>query len=207
MAKPANGRTRILLLAGTTAGLAALPPDLTAQAGSGEPGRALGAWVEEAREGPFHLATGPGTPDIPTVAPAFDIRVANARDVRSRPAPAPHGTVSPGRVFAYTLAGATIPLLPAMIVVGPYGSNGYDAVAAYLLGGLATLVTVPVAARAAGSQGLGRTLAGTVAGFVVGIASMGFVAEVPNSELWAIPVFSVTMTSITTLIATAPPGS
>lgn len=160
MPKPLHGRTWILLSAGMTAEMAAPLPHLTAQTGSGEPGRALGAWVEEAREGPFHLATGPGTPDIPTVAPAFGIGVANARDVRSKPAPAPDSTVSPKRVFAYTLAGAAIPFLPAMILVGPGTSrndSGYEWLGVYLLGGLATLVTVPVAARAAGAQSLGLT--------------------------------------------------
>ena len=207
MAKPPRRRIRILLLAGMTAGPAMLPPHLTAQAGSGESGRPLGAWVGEARKGPFHFSTGPVLRTFRTVAPAFDIGVANARNVRTRPAQAPDSAVSPGRVFAYTLAGATIPLLPALMLVGPYGSNGYDALAAYFLGGLATLVTVPVAARGAGAQSLGRTLVGTVAGFVVGVGFTGFVADVPNSEIWAIPVFSVTMATLTTLFATSPPGS
>ncbi len=202
MPKPLHGRTWIVLLAGMTAKMAAPPPDLTAQAGSGERGRALGAWVEEAREGPFHLATGPGTPDIPTVAPAFDIGVANARDVRSRPAPTPDSAIA-GRVFAFTLGGAMIPLIPAMMSLGA-GSHYMTSGGLMVLGGLATLVTVPVAARMAGAQSLGRTLAGTVLGFVAGIGFTGFVAEVPNSEFWAIPVYSVTMASLTTVIATSP---
>jgi len=143
------------------------------------------------------------------VAPAFDIGVANARDVRSSPAPTPDSAIA-GRVFAYTLAGATIPFLPAMILVGPGTSrndSGYEWLGVYLLGGLATLVTVPMAARMAGAQSLGRTLAGTVAGFVAGVLFTGFVAEVPNSEFWGIPVFSVTMASLTTVIATSPLGS
>lgn len=210
MAKPLHGRIRILLSAAMTIGLATLPPHLTAQAGSGEPGRPLGAWVGEARKGPFHLSTGPVVRTFRTVAPAFDIGVANARDVRTSPAPAPDSTVSPKKVYAYTLAGATIPFLPAMILVGPGTSrndSGYEWLGVYLLGGLATLVTVPVAARMAGAQSLGRTLAGTVAGFVAGVLFTGFVAEVPNSELWAIPTFSVTMASLTTVIATSPPRS
>jgi len=180
-----------------------LPPDLTAQTGSGEPGRTLAAWVEEAREGPFHLATGRGTPDIPTVAPAFDIGAATARNVRSRPAPTPDSAIA-GRVFAFTLGGAMIPLIPAMMSIGA-GSHYLQSAGWMVLGGLATLVTVPVAARMAGTQSLGRTLAGTALGFVAGIGSMAVIGDVPNAEFWAIPVFSVTMASFTTVIATSPP--
>ena len=172
-----------------TAGLAAPPPDLTAQTGSGEQGRSLRAWVGEARKGPFHPATGPGTPDIPTVAPAFDVGAANARDVRTKAAQAPDSAVSPGTVFAYTLAGATIPLIPAM------GADESVAAVVYLVaGGLATLVTVPIAAVAAGIDSFPRTLAGTVAGFLAGV---GLANIHPPG---AIPVFCVTMASVTTLI-------
>ncbi len=124
------------------------------------------------------------------MTPADDIGTANTRENRLRPLPAPDSAVSPERVFAFTLAGATIPLIPAMIledsVVGVY---------AIALGGLATLVTVPIAAVAAGIDNFPRTLAYTVAGFLAGLGS----ATLANSS---IPVFSVTTATVITLIAT-----
>lgn len=201
MAKPPRLRIRILLLAAMTTGLAMLPRHLTAQAGSGEPGRPFSAWVGEARKGPFHLSTGPVLQNR-TVQPAFDIGAANARDVRSRPAPAPGSTVSPGRVFAYTLAGATIPLIPAMYSVGT-GSHSLQSAGWFVLGALATLVTVPVAAKGAGGiESLPRALAGTGLGFGVALWFALQATTLPDSEFWIVPVFSVTMASVTTLIAT-----
>ena len=211
MAKPLHGRIRILLLAAMTTGLATLPPHLTAQAGSGEPGRALGARVEEARKGPFHLSTGPVLRTFRTVAPGVGIGMADTQDMSWRPAPAPDSTVSPKRVFAFILAGATIPLIPAMILEGSYAwgnptnheNRRYQALSAALLGGLATLVTVPAAAVAAGFDSLPRTLVGTVVGFAAGVGS--WFLPVIGHPFWAIPVFSVAMASVTTFISTVVP--
>jgi len=190
MATPPHGRTWILLSAGMAAGLAAPPPDLTAQAGPGDPGRPLGAWMSEARKSPFQSSTGPGAREHPTVTPADGLGTANTRYAPWSPASAPDSAVSPDRVFLFTLAGATIPLIPAMIledsVVGVY---------AIALGGLATLVTVPIAAVAAGIDSFPRTLAYTVAGFLAGLGS----ATLANSS---IPVFPVTMATVITLMAT-----
>lgn len=189
MAMTLHARTCILLLAGITAGLAAPPPDLTAQPGSGEPGRSLGAWVSEAREGPFHVPAGPGARENPVAAPANGLGTANTREFRWRLPQAPDSAVSPARVFAFTLAGATIPLIPAAILEGGDESVGY--VLFLVAGGLATLVTVPIAAVAAGSDSLPRTLVGTVVGFVAGGV---------GSQYLAIPAFPVIMASVTTLI-------
>ncbi|MDE2762710.1 MAG: hypothetical protein OXQ94_08990 [Gemmatimonadota bacterium] len=189
MAKPANGRTRILLSAAMAAELAALPPDLTAQAGPGEPGRSLAAWMEQARENPFHGSTQTGTPENPTAAPGVGIGMTDTHDMSRRPPPVPDNAVSPGRVFAFTLAGATIPLIPAMVNLRP---------TEVVLGVLATLVTVPVAAASGGVDSLPLNLAGTVVGFLFGVGAAG----VTRSEVWAVPVFSVTWASVATLITT-----
>ena len=80
----------------------------------------------------------------------------------------PDTAVSFGRVFASTLAGATIPLIPAMIYAGlwEWGTRTEDlsnlVPFAMIMGGLATLVTVPVAAVMGGADSLPRALAGTV---------------------------------------------
>lgn len=210
MATPLHGRIRILLLATMTAGLAALAPDLTAQAGPGEPGRSLATWVSEARESPFHVPAGPGAPENPTVAPADDIGTANTHEVRWNPPPAPDSAVSPGRVFAFALAGATIPLIPAMyygglLAWGDEGPNyglGITMLASMVSGAVTTLVTVPVAANLAGAESLGRVLGGTAYGFGVGLAFAALATALPDREFWMVPVFSVTMAAVTAHIAT-----
>ena len=211
MAGPPRRRTRIPLLAAMTTGLATLPPYLTAQAGSGEPGRSLAAWVSAAREGPFHVPAGPGARENPAVASADGIGTANTREFRWRPPPAPDSAVSPKRVFAFTLAGATIPLLPAMyygasLVWGDEGRSEFDELELLLSmagGGLLNLVTVPVAAYLAGVESIGRALGGTVYG--VGIASMLTIlaTSLPAYESWMPPVFSLTVAAFTTAITTA----
>ena len=203
MATPLHARTWILLSAGTAAGLAAPPPDLTAQAGPGDPGRSLGAWVSAAREGPFHVPAGPGARENSAVAPADGLGTANTSEFRWRLPQAPDSAVSRGRVFAFTLAGATIPLIPAMTLAWA-DDHTYEWLFATILGGLATLVTVPIAAVAAGIDSFPRTLAGTVAGFLAGGTVTGFLAGVGSVTLAnsSIPVFSVTMATVTTLIAT-----
>jgi len=186
-----------------TAGLAAPPPDLTAQTGSGEPGRSVGAWVEGARGSPFHPATAPVGRENPTAPQDVETGTANARGVRGKLPPVPDNAVSPGRVFAFTLAGATIPLIPAMTLASRDRSDErYVLTVAGTLGLWATLVTVPIAAVAGGSGSLSLTLAATVVGFVAGVGATYLVVGVPNGEFWALPVFSVTMASVTTLITT-----
>jgi len=209
MAMTLHAPTRILLSAAMAAGLTALPPDLTAQAGPGEPGRSLAASMEEARENPFHGSKRTGTPENPTVAPGAGIGMADTHDMSWRPPPVQDNAVSPGRVFAYTLAGATIPLIPAMISAGlwEWGTRTGDLEVlmpfAVFMGGLATLVTVPVAAGAGGVDSPPRTLAGTVLGFGAGLAAARVTAPfLPHEDFWIIPVFSVAMASVTTLITT-----
>ncbi|MDE2762708.1 MAG: hypothetical protein OXQ94_08980 [Gemmatimonadota bacterium] len=209
MAMTLHARTRILLSAAMAAGLAALPPDLTAQAGSGEPGRSLGAWMLQARENPFHGSTRTGTPENPTVAPGVGLGMADTHYMFWRLPQVPDSAVSRGRVFAFTLAGATIPLIPAMVSAGlwEWGTRtvyleGLLSFAVFL-GGLATLVAVPVAAGAGGVDSPPRTLAGTVLGFGAGLAAAGVTEPfLPHDDFWGIPVFSVTMASVTTLITT-----
>lgn len=211
MATPLHARTWILLSAGTAAGLAAPPRDLTAQAGPGDPGRPLGAWMSEARKSPFQSSTGPGAQKHPTVTPADDIGTANTRENRLRPLPAPDSGVSPGRIFAFTLVGATLPFIPAMYYGAslawgdeePSYSGGLVWLASMAGGGLASLVTVPAAAKLAGAESFGRVLAGTVYG--VGVASLLAISTniLPDHEFWAAPVFSATMAAYTTAIATA----
>jgi len=211
MATPLHARTWILLSAGMTAGLATPPPHLTAQAGPGEPGRSLGAWVGEARKSPFHPATRPGTSENPTAPQDVETGTANTREARWRPLPVPDSGVSPGRVFAFTLVGATLPLIPAMhygasLAWGdeePSYSGGLVWLASMAGGGLASLVTVPAAAKLAGAESFGRVLAGTVYG--AGVASLLAILTniLPDHEFWAAPVFSATMAAYTTVIATA----
>jgi len=205
MATPAHGPIRILLSAAMAAGLAALPPDLTAQAGPGEPGRSLAAWMQQARENPFHGSTRTGTRENPIVAPAVGMSMADTHDMSWRLPPVRDNAVSPGRVFAFTLAGAMIPLIPATIYNGlwEWGNRTADlegkVLASLYLGGLATLVTVPVAIVAAGVDSLPRTLAGTVIGFKIGVAAAVMSRRLEG--VW-IPVFSVTWASVATLITT-----
>ena len=82
---------------------------------------------------------------------------------------------------------------------------GTKALSAAFTGGLATAVTVPLAAAAGGADSLPYTLAGTVLGFAAGVGSWLLAVGVPNGEFRALPVFSVTMASLTTVIATSPP--
>lgn len=145
------------------------------------------------------------------MAPADGIGTANTREFRWRPHQAPDSAVSPGRVFAFTLAGATIPLLPAMyygasLVWGDEGRSEYDELELLLLmarGALVTLVTVPVAADLAGVESIGRALGGTVYG--VGIASMLTImaTRLPAYESWMPPVFALTVAAYTTAVASA----
>ena len=201
LAMSPQGRGYLLLLAGTAAGLAALPLDLTAQAGPGEVGRSLGAWMEEARESPFHVSMQASDPENPTVDLAVDVGTGNPHTVWSRMPPVPDSAASPGKVFAYTLVGAMIPLLPGMIWGVLAGRVTEDALSATYVGGLATPFFVFVAAIIAGVDSLPRTLVSTAVGFGAGLASFFLSASLPNEEFWIAPIFSLTMASVTTAIA------
>ena len=199
---------RQLLLWGVTA-LVLLPADLAAQSGARQPSRTLGLWMEEARSSPFQGLVMPGTLSNQASERAVDEGVAVPDAARFPMAPVSDGVVPPGKVFGYTLAAATIPMIPGMILAGSalwgdppnFERRGGQAQGAMVIGAIATLVTVPAAAMIAGADSLRRTRAGTVTGFVAG-SLLGGVAlsALSDGEFWIAPVFSLTMGSVTTLI-------
>ncbi len=112
--------------------------------------------------------------------------------------------MSERKVFAYALAGATLPLVPAMVSGGrnAWGEgDGYEQLAAMILGTAAALVLTPVAAIAAGGRSSLKTFAGTALGAVAGIPVMIFASALPSGEFWVVPVYSFTIAAVTTKVA------
>ena len=209
--------TRVgLLLLGIPAGLVSLPADLAGQDPTVQPPATISVWIEEARAGPFHGLIAVGTPENPSMESA----VAVSGGTRHGPAPVtwlrrpivsasqiPDSAISTKHLFGYTLLAATIPMIPAMILSeGDRVHLDYSYLTALVYGALVTTVSVPVAARLAGARSLSRILVGTALGCGAGFLSAGLVAHSRSGpESWIFPsVFSLTLASVTTMIAPRP---
>ena len=118
----------------------------------------------------------------------------------------PDSAISTRRVFGYTLLAATIPMIPAMILSERDRVHlDYTYLTALVYGALVTPVSVPVAAKLAGARSLPRILVGTALGCGAGFLSAVLVGNLSEVESWYFPaVFSLTMASVTTLIAPRP---
>ena len=193
-----HAKTRLqLLFWGMSAALVPLPAELSAQSAAHQPPRTLGAWIEETRASPFHDPMVSGALANPAAGLAVDVG-AGVPDMvwpPMTPSPeSPDSAVSFGKVFGYTLVAAFVPMVTAMIA-----ASGGDMV--WCLGGWAvTLVSVPVAAKAAGTTSVPETIVGSALGFVAG-AALGGVFAVGLGDYWYSPVYSVTMAFVTSAIA------
>lgn len=215
-----RARTWILpALLGIAAGPLSFPADLVAQAESGRPSGSpaprgqdphgiraclptdcLGAWIEEARASPFHDPTVFGIPANPAAESAIDESVGlpdMIRQLLTSPAGLSDSVVSGEKVFAYTSVAAFVPMVPALI---KSGSNSMGDLAWFVLGGVVTLVSVPVAAMAAGTTSAPWTAFGAATGFLAGAAFGGAFAS-GLGDYWFVPVYSVTMAFVTAAIA------
>jgi len=190
----------VLLLWGFSAGPLALPADLAAQFGSGRPPGTLRAWIEEARASPFHDLIVSATTAKPTAELAVD---KGAGLSRHGPAPddsIPQITRQRGldrRVFVYASLAAFGPMVPAFITSF---STSIDGLMWIFLGSAVTLVSVPVAAMAAGATGGPRAIAGSVTGLVAG-SVLGMIVAGDWGDSWFAPIYSVTMGLVTANIA------
>lgn len=191
---------------GTVAGPAAIPAEMAAQSGRGQPRGGLGAWLAEARARPFHDSTLPGTAD-PTGRLAHGPGAGEAGALRLTLTPMSDSAVSELKVLAYALTAATLPLVPAMVAGGrsAWGEGDHYEQAAGMIGGTAAaLVLTPVAAIAAGGRSSIRTFAGTVLGVVAGLPVMFFTsALLPAGEFWMVPIYSLTIATVTTIVASS----
>lgn len=183
---------------GTVAGgVAGVPAEAVAQQGPGQPGGLLGGWIEEARTSPFHDLMVSGT----LARPAAELAVGVGAGVRVAFRPpatplseSPDSTASFRKVFGYTLVAAFVPMAAAMTI-----ASGLNIVSVF--GGWAvTLVSVPIAATAAGTTKVPETVVGAVLGFVAG-AVLGGTFAWGLGDYWYLPVYAVTMAGVTTAIA------
>ena len=190
-----------MLFWGVSSGLVPFPANLAAQPAAHQPPRTLGVWIEEARASPFHHLMVSGTLANPAAGLAVDVGAGVPDMVWPPMTPLPElpdSAVSRRKVFGYTLVAAFVPMMvPAMIASGSTSSG--DVV--WFLGGWAvTLVSVPVAAMAAGTTSVPETIIGSTIGFVAG-AALGGVFASGLGDYWYSPVFSVTMAFVTSAIA------
>ena len=152
-----HAKTRLqLLFWGMSAALVPLPAELSAQSAAHQPPRTLGAWIEETRASPFHDPMVSGALANPAAGLAVDVG-AGVPDMvwpPMTPSPeSPDSAVSFGKVFGYTLVAAFVPMVPAMT---KSGSTSIGDVVWFLGGWAVTLVSVPVAAMAAGTTSVSR---------------------------------------------------
>ena len=190
-----HARTRLrLLFWAVAAAFVSLPAALAAQSAAL---RTLGVWIEEARASPFHDLTASDTLANPAAESAVDEGVGLPDLIRPPMTPlpeSPDSTVSFAKVFGYTLLAALVPMATAMTIA----SSG-DLVSVF--GGWAfTLVSVPVAAMAAGTTKVPETVVGAALGFVAG-AVLGGTFAWGLGEFWYSPIYSATMALVTTAIA------
>ena len=200
-----RSRVQLLLVWGTAAGLSALPAEMAAQSGPGQPRGRLGAWMAEARASSFHASI-----QADAVANPVAVHAGQAGPGAPHRVPRPDSTVSPGKVFVSTLIGASIPFAPFMLYwhfwLDDLPSQGDDPGLVLLLISSANLLSVPMAAGIAGVDSLGRTLIGTGLGFVLGTMVTQF-TDLRGSEFTlAPPVFALTMAAVTTLAITVYEG-
>ena len=162
------------------------------------------AWMREARESPFHASIQAGTTRYPVAANPVRGNVREPYSVWSRLS-VPDSEQSTRRLFEYTLMGAALPIAPAMATLllglGKNDEEGPDLGHGLLmLGALASLVTVPVAAELAGTANLSRTVLGTVAGFYAGWLAI-IPAYYAGTDTLLAPFFALGMAGVTTLIS------
>ena len=196
-ASPRSRLSWVLVWGTAAAGLAGVPAETAAQSRSGQSGGPLGVWIEEARTSPFHDLMVSGT----LAKPAAELAVDVGADVRatSRPPMTPlsesaDSAASFGKVFGYTLVAAFVPMAAAMTI-----ASGGDIVSVF--GGWAfTLVSVPIAATAAGTTRVPETVVGAALGLVAG-AVLGGAFAWGLGDLWYSPVYAATMASVTAAIA------
>lgn len=193
-----HARTRLqFLFCAVSAALVSLTADLAAQSAAHQPPRTLAVWIEEARASPFHNLMVSGTLANPAAGPADDegVRVSDMVWPPMTQVPVlPDSAASFRKVFVYTLVAAFIPMATAMTM-----ASGGDLVSVF--GGWAvTLVSVPIAATAAGTTKVPETVVGAALGFVAG-AVLGAVFASGLGDYWYSPVYSLTMASVTTAIA------
>lgn len=187
-----------LLLWGMSAGLVSFPADLAAQDESGQLPGTLAVWIQEARESPFYGLTGSGTLENRAVHLAVWPLMTPSPEL-------PDSTVSSERVFGYTLLAAFAPMVPAMTAISYHWNSkyeaGYGTLGLMMLGGMATLVSVPVTAMVVGNTSLLRTIAGTATGSLAGVLIGAMFSVFPPRLFWGPPVYSLTMAIVTTAIA------
>ncbi|MXW16876.1 MAG: hypothetical protein F4X60_00675 [Gemmatimonadetes bacterium] len=198
MAASPRPRLRWVLVWSTAAaGLAGVPAEAAAQSGAKHPGGQLGLWIEEARTSPFHDLMMSGN----LAKPAAESAVDEGADVRATVRPpttplseSPDNAASFEKVFGYTLVAAFVPMAAAMTI-----ASGFNIVSVF--GGWAlTLVSVPIAATAAGTTRVPETVVGAVLGFVAG-AVVGGAFAWGLGDLWYSPVYAATMAGVTAAIA------
>jgi len=176
--------------------MAWLPTNLLAQ--SAHQPRGIGVWIEEARASPFHdrdrlrhsakLATG---------LVDFDEGVGFLDMVRPPITPLPElpdSALSFGKVFGYTLPAAFVPMVPALITIAS-GSTAFSDMIWFLGGYAVTLVSVPVAAMAAGTTSVPRAMCGAAIGFLAGLVSSGFLSSALG-DYSVFPLHSVPMAAV-----------
>ena len=205
-----RSRVQLLLVWGTAAGLSALPAEMAAQSGPGQPRGQLGAWMAEARASSFHTSIQADATANPVAVHADQAGPWAPNRVPAGMLARPDSAVSPGKVFVSTLIGASIPFAPFMLYwhfwLEELPSQGDDPGLVLLLISSASLLSVPMAAGIAGVDSLGRTLVGTGLGFVLGTMVTQF-TDLRDSEFTlAPPVFALTMAAVTTLAITIHEG-
>ena len=203
---------RILMWSTAVAGLAGLPAEAAAQQGPDQPRGRLGAWmaearaspfgvwIEEGRSSPFHDLMVSGALANPAAESAVGEGVGFPDMIRPPMSPLPElpdSAVSRGKVFGYTLVAAFVPMVPAMT---KSGSTSMGDLVWFFGGWAVTLVSVPVAAMAAGTTSVPETIVGAALGFVAG-AVLGGAFAVGFGDYWYSPTYAVTMSIVTTAIA------
>ena len=151
---------------------------------------AIDRWMREALATPFHAV-----PGVPALA-ASDISHTSAL----RANPLPDSAVSGEKVFGYALVAAFVPMIPALV-----SSMSDEEIGSILwaLGGMAvTLVSVPIAATAAGATSGLRTIVGAAIGLSAGVV-FGGIAGSGLGDSWFVPTYSVTMALATTIAVVA----
>lgn len=200
MRKSPRSRLHWVLVWGTATWLAGTPAEVAAQSGPDQPRGRLGAWMAEARASSFHASIRGEAMANPLAELAVDEGFGFPAVVRPPMTPLPElpdSAVSREKVFGYTLLAAFVPMIPAMT---KSGSTSMGDLVWFFGGWAVTLVSVPVAARAAGTTRVPETIVGAALGFVAG-AVLGGAFAAGFGDYWFSPTYAVTMALVTTAIA------
>lgn len=185
------GVGRSLLPWGASVVLVSLQTDAAAQ-----PSTTLEAWIAEARSTPFHGWTMAWAPEDVALKLAADAWPVAPGWLRPPAVQVPDSAVSGERVFGYALVAAVVPMIPAVISSG----DSFGDIVWYVGGMAVTVLSVPIAATAAGAPSTQRTIFGTAVGLVAGTLVGGVAAEAWADFLF-VPVYSVTMALATAVVA------